>query len=212
MRFWRRCGLVWLVAGAACISADEIRFKDGQVISGTLVDDGDTIAIVVPRNAIAQVNGQSFESPPAPPFTAVDVTGATHSVPDSKKRVTLLKFWASWCPFCRSDIPLMKEVFERYRDQGLRLLTVSVDQDRQKLDAFMQTEPLPYPVIPTAGDGVPAEQVAIASLYQYQGIPAYFVIDANGAIVKRFSGSLSRQKANLEAVLTPLLASAKSKR
>jgi len=203
-----------LTAAARSAGAETIKLKDGQEISGTLVDEGEEgVAVILPRSAIAAVNGQPFQNPPAPAFTAVDVKGAKHSVPDSKSRVTLLKFWASWCPYCRSDIPLMKEVFERYRDRGLQVLAVSVmERNPEQLKALLQQEQLPYPVIPTVGDGVSAEQAAIASLYQYQGVPAYFVIDADGIIVKRFSGALSKRKADLEAVLTPLLASTKSKR
>lgn len=194
--------------------AERITLKDGQEISGTLVDDGEEgVTVILPRSAIAAVDGQPFQSPPTPAFTAVDVKGAKHSVPDSKGRVTLLKFWASWCPFCRSDIPLMKEVFQRYRDQGLQVLAVSVmERNPEQLKTLLQEEQLPYPVIATVGDGVSTEQAAIASLYRYEGVPAYFVIDANGAIVKRFSGALTQRKADLEAVLIPLLASTTSKR
>lgn len=203
-----------LAAANRSVGAETIKLKDGQEISGTLIDDGEeAVAVLLPRSEIAAVNGQPFQNPPAPAFTAVDVKGATHSVPDSKDRVTLLKFWASWCPYCRSDIPLMRELFEQYRDRGLRILAVSVmEKDPEQLKALLQQEQLPYPVIPTMGESLPPEQVAIASLYRPQGVPAYFVIDANGTIVKRFSGALSKRKADLEAVLTPLLASAKSKR
>jgi len=203
-----------LPAVSRSAGAETITLKDGQEISGTLVDDGEEgVAVILPRSAIAAVDGQPFQNPPAPAFIAVDVKGAKHSVPDSKSRVTLLKFWASWCPFCRSDIPLMKELVEQYRDRGLRILAVSVlERDPEQLKALLQKEQLPYPVIPTVGDGVSAEQAAIASLYKFQGVPAYFLIDANGAIVKRFSGALSRRKADLEAALTPLLASGTSKR
>ena len=207
-------GAMLLVAASRSLSADTIRLKDGKEISGTLVDDGEKdVAVILPRSAIAAVNGQPFENPPAPPFTAVDVAGVTHAVPDSKNRVTLLKFWASWCPYCRSDIPLMRELFKQYRDRGLRILAISVmEKDPEQLKTLLQQEQLPYPVIPTMGENLPPEQVAIASLYRPQGVPAYFVIDANGTIVKRFSGALSQRKADLEAVLTPLLASTKSKR
>jgi len=195
--------ILGLVAPAA---ADTIRLKDGQEVSGTILDDdGENVVIVVPRTDVTAVNGQPFQNPPAPPFTAVDTAGVTHSVPDPNHRVTLLKFWASWCPFCRSDIPLVKELFEQYRAKGLRILTVSEDQDPDKLQAFLRSESLPYPVILTAGPSVSAQQARIPSLYQHRGIPTYVLIDAKGTIVKTLSGAFSKRRAVLEEALKGLL-------
>lgn len=208
---------MFVVAGAVLMAAsqlafaDTIKLKDGQEVSGTILDDdGENVVIVIPRTDVVAVDGQPFQNPPAPPFTAVDTAGAQHSVPDPKHPVTLLKFWASWCPFCRSDIPLMKELFEHYRQQGLRILTVSEDQDPDKLQAFLRSESLPYPVIPTAGQSVSAQQARIPSLYQHRGVPTYVLIDANGTIVRTFSGAFSKRRAVLEDALKPLLASTQS--
>lgn len=217
MRFTYRSLTCFFVFGGILVigsqaGADKIKLKDGQEVSGTLIDDGENVAILVPRDEIVTVDGQPFQNPPAPPFMASDLAGVTHSVPDPKSKVTLLKFWASWCTFCRSDIPLMKDLFETYRGKGLRILAVSVDQDFEKLEALIRNEQLPYPVIPTVGKSISAKQAAIPSLYRYGGIPAYFLIDENGTIVKTFSGALHARRNALEDALKPLLATAERTR
>lgn len=216
MRLARALSIV-VVAGAVLTAADRsagaetITLKDGQEISGTVVRrDGDTVTIQLPRSEVAAVNGQPLSEPvatgaKAPDFTGVDLSGTTHVLSDKKPRVTLLKFWASWCPYCRADIPLMKAAMEKYRGQGLRLLTVSVDQDLNKLKTLVANEQLPYPVIPAYELSAPPEQAKIPALYETQGIPAYFVIDRTGTIVKTFSGSLASSKTDLDEVLKPLL-------
>lgn len=200
-----------LAAANRSAGAETIKLKDGQEISGTVVRrDGETVTIQLPRSEVAAINGQPLPGPvatsaKAPDFTGVDLSGTKHTLSEGKPRATLLKFWASWCPFCRSDIPLMKAAMEKYREQGLRLLTVSVDQDLNKLKTFVETEQLPYPVIAAYDPAASPEQARIPALYETQGIPAYFVIDRTGTIVKTFSGSLASSKTDLDEVLKPLL-------
>jgi len=186
--------------------ADQIRMKDGTKLSGTVLQrDGEHVVVLLPRASVESVDGQALPPPviagsPAPEFTAVDLDGATRSLAENRGHVTLLQFWASWCPHCRSDLPLMKKLFAQYREQGLRLLTVSVDQDPAALQTFIQKEQLSYPVLSAVA------HPALPDLYETQGIPAYFLIDADGTIVKTWSGSVTERPSDFEDVLTRLLA------
>ena len=200
--------LVWAVVGSAPARADEIRLKDGTEVSGTVLQrDGESLIVQVPRAAIEAVNGQPLPPPvaagaPAPGFTAVDLAGVTHALAENGGRPTLLQFWASWCPHCRSDLSLVKKLFAQPQGKGLRLLTVSVDQDLNALQALIQKEQIPYPVISTS------THPSLPELYEMQGVPAYYLIGADGTIVKTWSGSVTERPSDFEDVVTRLLAPA----
>ncbi len=173
-----------------------------------LQKDGERVIVEVPRASVASVNGQPLPPPvaagfKAPDFTATDLAGATHSLAQNRGQVTLLKFWATWCPHCRADVSYMKELFTKYHGKPLRLVTVSVDQDLEALKAFLGKEQVPYPVVTSL------RHPELAGRYEVQGIPAYRLIDANGVVVKTWGGSLTEGdadgKTELETFLTTLL-------
>jgi len=202
------CGVV--------VRAEEIRLKDGTRLDATLLGrDGENVVIAVPRAAVATVNGEPLPPPvvagaTAPAFEVVDLAGATHVVGRSRQTPTLLVFWATWCPHCRADIPLMKELVARYRDQGLRVLAISVDQDLEQLRAFVRDHQLPYPVVPIQGQpGAGTTQSALPGLYEIHGIPAYYLLDRQEMVAQVFSGSVTEgnKEGELERTVQQLLAS-----
>lgn len=210
----RRCfglgvAIAGLLLGAAHAAAEEVRLKDGTRLSATVLGkDGERVVIALPRAEVAAVDGQALPPPvttgtPAPTFRGVDLAGVTHTLQDYRGHVVILKFWASWCPYCRSDIPLMKDLTLRYQDEGVQVLTVSVDQDLDKLRALTEQEQLPYPVIPLASQ--PDDQQNLPERYETRGIPAYYLIGADGVITHTFSGSLSRDPKAIEQAIDRLL-------
>ena len=199
--------VVSLVMGSAA-SAEEIKLKDGtQVSAKVLQKDGENLILMIPRASIDAVDGKPLPPPvaegtAAPEFAAVDMAGNAHTLAENRGHMTLLQFWASWCPHCRSDLPYMKELATKYRDKGFRVLTVSVDRELDKLQAFLQKEQLPYPVISAVS------YPALPESYETQGIPGYFLIDAKGTITKTWRGALTEGaatgKTELEGVLAAL--------
>jgi len=196
-----------LLVGGLMSGADQIKLKDGTEFPAKMLQkDGESVIVEVPRASVASVNGQPLPPPVAagfnaPDFTATDLAGTTHTLAQNRGQVTLLKFWATWCPHCRSDVPYMKELFTRYQEKGVRIMTVSVDQDPEALKAFVAKERVPYPVISvlTAPE--------LTERFEVQGIPAYRLIDADGVIAKTWAGSLTEGGANGKSELETLLVS-----
>jgi peroxiredoxin len=210
------CAIVAMGFGARAtrLTADEIRLTNGKKLSGTVLGkDAESVVIRVPRDRVAAVNGKPLPAPvkegrDAPPFTAVDLQGTTHTLAEARGQPVLLQFWASWCPHCRSDLAMLKTLAQRYQgDHGLRILTISIDQDLEALRAFAAAEQLTYPIIPVVGPSISPEQAALPDRYEMQGVPAYYLIDANGRIVKTISGSVSEGGKNLDDVIQGLLSS-----
>jgi thiol-disulfide isomerase/thioredoxin len=117
-----------------------------------------------------------------PRFAAKDLQGRTHDLAAHEGQVVVLHFWASWCPYCRGEIPKLIQLHEA-SSGALVILSVSVDEDPSRLDAFLARTKLPYPVIP---DG--AGQYALAERYRIVGLPTTYIIDAGGRIAAKLEG------------------------
>ena len=181
-------GVIMLGMPVPNVHAEKIQLKDGQQFEGQLLQkDADRVLLAVPRNTIDTIDGRSLPAPvvagsKAPDFMATDLQGHSHTMSGNNGQSTLLQFWASWCPHCRSDLNKMKELATT---KGLRLLTVSIDQKPEEVKALIEKEHVEYPVI------LAKDYPRIADEYEAQGVPGYFLIDAKGVIRKTWSGSLT---------------------
>ena len=199
-------------AGGRGAVAERIKLTDGTELSADVLDRSpESLVVRVPRAAVATVDGQPLPPPlvdgaPAPAFRATDLAGVAHTLEDGKGQVTLLQFWASWCPYCRKDLPLMKQLFTQHGAKGLRIVTVSIDEDLEKLKTFVSKEGVPYPIISVS------DKPDLPALYETRGIPAYFLIDRQGRLAGVWRGSVTQmaepgKTTELEQRLAKLLSS-----
>ena len=97
------------------------------------------VILAVAGCADATSGNQTEASRIAPDFTLQSPTGedVTLSQFQGKKNV-LLVFGATWCPHCVDEIPELKEIYGKYKDEGLKLLSIAVRESAKKLQGFAQ--------------------------------------------------------------------------
>ena len=119
---------------------------------------------------------------PAPDFAFPGLDGKRLRLSDYKGQVVLLNIWATWCAPCVEEMPSMEKLYQELKDEGFKLLAVSVDESgAEAVTPFMKKHKLGFPVLlDPRGE--------IKSLYQLTGIPESFIIDKNGIIVEKIIG------------------------
>ena len=127
---------------------------------------------------------------PAPDFRLPDLKGREVSLDGLKGRPVLLVFGTTWCPYCREEIPRIKEIHAKGRGKNLEVLNIYVDETERKVGEFAARYALPYPVL-LDRDGKVAER------YQVRGVPMLVLVDGQGKI-------LCYQCRNLDALLAGL--------
>lgn len=122
---------------------------------------------------------RSWAQVKAPDFSGTDLTGVRHSLADYQGKMLVLYFWAVWCPACVQDTGNIKSLYENYSAKGVGFLTVSLDGDKNRLERFVKSRNVPYPVLyDHAGTRNP-----IANAYRIQGTPTFFIISPDGFVL-----------------------------
>jgi thiol-disulfide isomerase/thioredoxin len=72
----------------------------------------------------------------APDFSLQDLDGKQLDLANYRGRVVLLDFWATWCTPCRGEIPHFVELQDKYRDRGLQVIGISMDDNAKPVREF----------------------------------------------------------------------------
>ena len=94
-------------------------------------------------------------------------------------QVVIVDFWASWCPPCRDDAPELVALYQKYKDQGLTVVGVSLDESRKKMEAFAEKVGMDWPHY-FDGSGW---RTKLSSRFSIASIPAVWVVDRDGLLV-----------------------------
>jgi peroxiredoxin len=108
-------------------------------------------------------------------FTLSDLQGNSWHLRDLKGKVVLVNFWATWCPPCRKEMPDLQALYDKYKDQGFVVVSIS-DEKAAKVQLFISERKITYPVLLDPGRKV-------NDLFQVEGIPKSFVYDREGKLV-----------------------------
>jgi thiol-disulfide isomerase/thioredoxin len=132
------------------------------------VSEGLRPGSLAPELSVALDDGTTYQ--------LTDLDGRPVRLEDLRGKVVWLNFWASWCPPCQQETPILRELSERYRDRGLEIVGISV-QETSPADvrAYADRYELPY-TIGFDGSG------HILRGYRVFALPTQFFIDTDGRI------------------------------
>ncbi|MDR1848217.1 MAG: TlpA family protein disulfide reductase [Bacteroidales bacterium] len=111
-------------------------------------------------------------------FTAQDLNGSIYSERDVKGKFILVDFWASWCRPCKDEIPHLKELYAKYKEQGLEILSLSMDSKQHEWRSYMTNNPMPW--LSLLGEGI-----TLSERYNIEYIPFNLICDSEGNVLQK---------------------------
>lgn len=118
----------------------------------------------------------------APELAFPDPEGKIRKLSDLRGKVVLIDFWASWCGPCRRESPNVRNVYQKYHDQGFEVFSVSLDRDGNSWKKAIKDDQL---VWPNHVSDLKYWSSEAAAIYGVRSIPAMFLLDREGRIVAK---------------------------
>ena len=115
----------------------------------------------------------------APDFTLADPDGTMHSLSSMRGSYVVLDFWASWCPDCRKDVPVMKELHDKY-GQRIKFVSVSFDDKKDAWTRYISSNGMDWLHLSELKKW---KQTEVSRLYNIKWIPAMYIIDLQGQVI-----------------------------
>jgi peroxiredoxin len=118
-------------------------------------------------NVAAGATAAAFQLPAA--------AGDPVSLAGLKGQVVLINFWASWCGPCRQEMPVLDQLYRKYKPAGFTLLGVNVEPKSADALGFLKTTPVSFPILFDT-------QSKVSNLYEVAGMPSTVIVDRKGTV------------------------------
>jgi peroxiredoxin len=130
---------------------------------------------------------------PAPEFQLKDLQGTPVRLSELRGKTVVLHFWATWCPHCLSEMPLLQEADRELSLHGAQILAINLGEPQRKVERYAREHDLKLTIL-LDSRGKAAQAFGVA------GLPATLVVDASGRIAGQIDmGSLTHD--SLERLL-----------
>ncbi len=139
-------------------------------------------------NTPAAQEAKAMVSQYRPGFLLPDLTGEMRNMNEWNGKVTVVNFWATWCPPCRKEMPVFIELQKKYGAQGLQFVGIALD-DENKVQDYIATLGLEYPILLGDDDAI---RVSEDFGNRLGALPYTAVIDREGFIVRTYRGEVSQ--------------------
>lgn len=174
--------LVAIIAGAGVLYKNLSKDYAGGNLAQTSQTENKSTA---ENESSKENNSQDEKDYTAPDFVVYNEKGEKVKLSDFKGKPVVLNFWATWCYYCKEEMPDFDKAFEKYPDVQFLMVNVTdnVQETVESAKEFVQKKGYKFDVF------FDTEQSA-TSAYYVSGLPATFFIDKDGQLVTRASGML----------------------
>jgi thiol-disulfide isomerase/thioredoxin len=140
---------------------------------------------------VVAAGGCNTEGPPkngdlAPEFVLESASGAVRKLSNYRGKVVLVNLWATWCPPCIAEFPMLERLAKDYADKGLVILAVAGDEDTRAVHDFLLRSPAQFEVLLDPHG-------AIGTRYGITGYPETFFVDRQGRLRDKIIGPLPHE-------------------
>jgi len=136
------------------------------------------LAVMLGASLMALVSISALAIPAkgnAPDFTLKSNRGSNVKLSEHRGEVIMINFWASWCAPCRKEMPLLEDLYQRYKDGGFTLLGVNVEEDSSAAKDLLKDVRVSFPILFD-------NQNKVSQLYNVEAMPSTVILDRNGKV------------------------------
>ena len=105
--------------------------------------------------------------------------GRDFDLSEIRGKIVLVEFWTTWCGPCLAELPNLRQLYDAYHDKGFEVVSISLDERRPALEAFLEKEPLPWVVLHDQG----WDENKNARHYGVTTVPTVLLVDRTGKIL-----------------------------
>jgi thiol-disulfide isomerase/thioredoxin len=134
-----------------------------------------------------------------PEFSLPDLSGRPHNISEWQDKITVINFWATWCPPCRKEITDFIALQEQYSAQGLQFIGIALE-DAEPVANYVAASKINYPILLGGYNGITLAH-QLGNLVD--AVPYTLIVNSQGQIIHRHPGELSKDQ--LVKIITPLL-------
>ena len=139
------------------------------------------------KSSVTSLSGIMRVGQPAPDFMLNLFDETTVTLAELEGQPVVINFWASWCPPCREESVVLEQAWRAYRERGVWIVGVDIQDTDQEAIAFLSEFEVTYPNGPDS-DG----EITVA--YGVNGLPTTFFVNRNGIVERRWVGAISEDK------------------
>lgn len=120
----------------------------------------------------------------APDFQLKTLTGETVKLSSLKGKKVMLNFWATWCPPCKAEMPVMEQFYKQANKKDLVILAVNIDTQND-VKGFAKKDGITFPILLDTDN-------TVNTTYGIMSIPTTYFIDRNGVIQNKYTGEMTK--------------------
>lgn len=188
IRYWRSMALPLVVVAAIAAVIWWLEYRPGASTVPVSPISGERYGPLALPTALVppglEVGSQAGNL--APNFLLETLEGGEIRLSDLRGKAVVLNFWAKWCRPCRREMPQFVAAYQRYRDQGLAIVAVNLQEGRRTIQRFANDFGIDFPI---AMD----RRGEVAGEYHLLGLPTTYFIDRDGVIRSVYRGPFLEQ-------------------
>jgi peroxiredoxin len=136
---------------------------------------------------------------PAPSLVVQELDGQTFDLSAARGKVVVVSFWATWCPPCRKEMPVLDALYRRYHGQGLEMIGLSADRPHDRSDVTKVMQSFSYPA-------AMLDDAKVNDFGTPSALPMTIVIDGQGIVRAELTPDQTAvTEKSLSAAVLPLL-------
>jgi len=138
--------------------------------------------LVLCLGMLSACKGDGQKAPKVPgAYETLDMGGVERHFAANKGKVTFVMFWATWCPACKTELPVLEQLRAKYPAEKLDIMAISVDDTAEAMSGYLKSRPTTLEVYLSKSD--------VGSEFGVKSIPALYILDKEGKVAFNSSGA-----------------------